>query len=56
MAKIAARDVASSKDAKEAGQKIWTIWTAMDTSRSPCLAALGREGGEREGGGGSCIR
>jgi hypothetical protein len=40
VAKIAARDVASSKDAKEAGQKIWTIWTAMDTSQFIYPAAL----------------
>mmetsp|Transcript_14171 Transcript_14171/g.36369 ORF Transcript_14171/g.36369 Transcript_14171/m.36369 type:complete len:391 (+) Transcript_14171:154-1326(+) len=32
VAKIAARDVASSKDAKEAGRKIWNIWTTADTS------------------------
>lgn len=32
VAKIAAQDVARSKDAKEAGQKIWNIWTTADTS------------------------
>eukprot|EP00192_Tetraselmis_astigmatica_P010490 CAMPEP_0117668568 /NCGR_PEP_ID=MMETSP0804-20121206/11624_1 /TAXON_ID=1074897 /ORGANISM="Tetraselmis astigmatica, Strain CCMP880" /LENGTH=377 /DNA_ID=CAMNT_0005476479 /DNA_START=169 /DNA_END=1302 /DNA_ORIENTATION=+ len=40
VAQIAARDVASSKDAKEASQKIWSIWTTMDTSAT--AKGLGR--------------